>query len=148
MAQQGGAGTGTAQGGVGGGPRANGGGMFGGEDLTEALAYVDSHGGGTIAIASQSGASASIIASGASVAGIGGFSGRESTVSIAWLADAVESGRVRWVISGGSGGGMPSDGRSGSDSALSAAARVGSETTVSGLYDLQGKAAALRALAS
>ena len=148
MAQQGGAGTGTAQGGVGGGPRANGGGMFGGEDLTEALAYVDSHGGGTIAIASQSGASASIIASGASVAGIGGFSGRESTVSIAWLADAVESGRVRWVISGGSGGGMPSDGRSGSDSALSAAAQVGGETTVSGLYDLQGKAAALRALAS
>lgn len=152
MTQQGGTtqggGFGGAMGGPGGG--AGGGGMFGGEDLTEALAYVDSHGGGTIAIASQSGASASIIQSGASVAGIGGFSGRESTVSIEWLASAVESGRVRWVIAsdGGSGGGMPSDGRAGSDSALTAAAQVGTETSVSGLYDLQGKAAALKALAS
>ncbi len=144
---QGGGQAGGFAGGMG-GPGGGGGGMFGGEDLTEALAYVNSHGGGTIAISSQSGASASIIGSGASVAGIGGFSGRESTVSIDWLADAVASGKVRWVISTESGGGMPSDGRAGSDSALTAAAQVGSETSVSGLYDLQGTAAALKALAS
>ncbi|MDO8186861.1 glycosyltransferase family 39 protein [Conexibacter sp. JD483] len=160
MTQQGSTGTtqsGTTQSGQAGGmggPGGGAGGMFGGEDLTEALAYVKSHGGGTIAIASQSGASASIIQSGASVAGIGGFSGRESTVSIDWLANAVASGKVRWVISSDStsggfgGGGIGNDGRAGSETALTAAARVGTQTSVSGLYDLQGKAAALKALGS
>ena len=31
---------------------------------------------------------------------IGGFSGRESEVDAAWLAEAVESGKVRWVLTG------------------------------------------------
>ena len=39
-----------------------------------------------------------IIASGADVAGLGGFSGRESEVSVSWLANAVGGGRIRWVI--------------------------------------------------
>lgn len=150
---QGGAGTlpggGSAQqGGPGamGGP--GGGGMFGGEQsLSEALAYVRQNGGGTIAVSSQQGAATSIIADGAEVAGIGGFSGRESEVSIDWLADMVEAGRIRWVISSGSGGGMPMDGRTGSTTAMAAAQQVGAETTVDGLYDLQGQADALRALA-
>jgi 4-amino-4-deoxy-L-arabinose transferase-like glycosyltransferase len=130
-----------------GGPGGGGGGMFGGDqNLTEALTYVQQHGGGTIAVSSQQGAATSIIQSDAQVAGIGGFSGRESEVSVSWLADAVQSGKVRWVIASGSGGGMPDDGRTGSTTAMNAVQQVGTETTVSGLYDLQGKADALRAL--
>jgi 4-amino-4-deoxy-L-arabinose transferase-like glycosyltransferase len=84
---------------------------FGGDEqsLTQAVSYVNKHGGGTIAVSSQSGAAPQIIATGADVAGIGGFSGRESEVSIAWFAQEVRSGRIRWVLTGGSapgGGGM------------------------------------------
>ena len=32
------------------------------------------------------------------MAGIGGFSGRESDVSVSWLAQEVRSGRIRWVL--------------------------------------------------
>jgi hypothetical protein len=107
------------------GPGATGG-MFGGQDLTEVLTYVESHGGGTIAVESQSEAAGSIIESGAEVAGIGGFSGKESSVSAAWLEEAIASGRIRWILSGGSaqgaiGGGATSlggDTRTGSESAL------------------------------
>ena len=69
------------QGGASGAPGGfGGGGAFGGDSqaLTQALAYVAAHGGGTIAVSSQTGASTAIITSGANVAGIGGFSGRES----------------------------------------------------------------------
>ena len=56
--------------------------MFGGDGaaLTEALAYTRAHGGGTIAVSSQSGAGGQVI-EGAEVAAIGGFSGNESEVS-------------------------------------------------------------------
>ncbi|HST38058.1 MAG TPA: glycosyltransferase family 39 protein [Conexibacter sp.] len=141
---------GTPPTGMTGGPGAGGGGMFGGDaDLTEALTYVNANGGGTIGVSSQQGAATSIIQSGASVAGIGGFSGRESEVSIDWLANAVERGEIRWVLVSDTGGGMGgSDGRTGATTAMDAAAQVGTETTVDGLYDLQGQADALRALAS
>ncbi|MDW5593196.1 glycosyltransferase family 39 protein [Conexibacter stalactiti] len=141
---------GTPPAGMTGGPGGGGGGMFGGDaNLTEALTYVNANGGGTIGVSSQQGAATSIIQSGASVAGIGGFSGRESEVSVDWLANAVESGEIRWVLVSDSGsGGMGNDGRTGSTTAMDAAAQVGSETTVDGLYDLQGTADALRALAS
>ena len=62
------------------------------------LAYVKAHGGGTIAVSSQSSAAASIIASGADVAGIGGFSGRESDVSAAGSRRRCASGTIRWVL--------------------------------------------------
>ncbi|TML93087.1 MAG: glycosyltransferase family 39 protein, partial [Actinobacteria bacterium] len=81
------------------GPGGPGGGPFGGDSqsLTAAVRYVKAHGGGTIAVSSQTGAAGTIITSDADVAGIGGFSGRESQVSLSWLADAVEAGRIRWV---------------------------------------------------
>jgi hypothetical protein len=134
---------GTARGGFGGG------GMFGGnsQSTTEALAYVKQHGGGTLAVSSQTGAASQVIASGGDLAGIGGFSGRESQVSIQWLADAVQDGRIRWVLTDGSGGGMAQDGRIGSTDVMAAAAKVGTSTSVDGLYDLQGHAADLSALA-
>lgn len=132
--------------------------MFGGDDssVTAAVAYAKAHGGGTIAVSSQSGAATQVIASGADVAGIGGFSGRESAVSISWLADAVRSGRIRWVLTGGDAGGLR-DGRTGSTTVMAAVAKTckavspastgTTSTTSSTLYDCQGKAAALATLA-
>jgi 4-amino-4-deoxy-L-arabinose transferase-like glycosyltransferase len=96
-----------------------GGGMFGGSDLTSVLAYTEANGGGMIAVESQSEAAASIIESGAEVAGIGGFSGKESSVSAEWLEERIKSGQIRWILSGGGmGAGLPGDSRSGSESAL------------------------------
>jgi hypothetical protein len=132
--------------------------------LRQALSYVKRHGGGTIAVSSQSSAISAIIGQGASVAGIGGFSGRESSVSVAWLAREVRSGRIRWVLSDrGAAAGwsrLPGDTRAGSRSALGAAARAcrkvslpasagtstGAGTNAAGtgtLYDCKGRAAML-----
>ena len=125
--------------------------MFGGntQSLSKALAYVKQHGGGTLAVSSQSGAAGQLISSGADVAALGGFSGQESQVSIDWLANAVEQGRIRWVLTDGSGGGMFRDGRIGSSEIMAAVKKVGTESSsVSGLYDLQGHADELRALAN
>jgi len=136
-------------GGPGGGRFGGGGGPFGGSDLTSVLSYVDSHGGGTIAVSSQSGASSAIIASGAKVAGIGGFSGRESDISPAWLAQAVKDGRVRWVVTSSGGMGGPQDGRVGATKAMAAVAKAcKSVSSSSGLYDCSGAGAAIAAAAS
>jgi 4-amino-4-deoxy-L-arabinose transferase-like glycosyltransferase len=137
-------------------------GPFGGEDasLESDLSYVAGHGGGTIAVASQSSAAAAIISQNASVAGIGGFSGRESSVTTTWLAQEVKSGRIRW-LRGETGGSvsafmarLPGDTRMGSRRALEAVERVCREVSVpgagsgfaSGLYDCQGRAAQLAAV--
>jgi 4-amino-4-deoxy-L-arabinose transferase-like glycosyltransferase len=131
-----------------GGPGAGGGGMFGGNaNLTEALAYAKANGGGTIGVSSQQGASDAIIRSGSDVAALGGFSGRESEVSATWLAQAVKDGRIRYVLTDSSGGGMGNDGRVGSSALMAVVQQVGKETSVSGLYDLQGTAAAIAAAA-
>jgi 4-amino-4-deoxy-L-arabinose transferase-like glycosyltransferase len=127
-----------------GGGATGGGGMFGGNaNLTAALSYAKAHGGGTIGVSSQQGAAEAIINSGADVAGLGGFSGRESEVSAQWLAQAVADGRIRYVLTGGSG--MGGDGRVGSSALEAIVQKVGTETSVSGLYDLQGKASAILA---
>jgi len=168
--------------GAAGGPGAGGG--FGGASLKAVTKYADSHGGGTIGVESQSQAASSIIENGAEVAGLGGFSGRESTVSVAWLAQRVRSGSLRWVLaesrsagtaaaasasplaglnlfgSGqsaraagpGAGGGLPGDTRTGSRTAFDAVAKACVKVSVSTgsagtLYDCQGRAAQLAALA-
>jgi hypothetical protein len=124
-----------------------GGGPFGGQDLSTVLSYIKAHGGGTLGVSSQSGAGRAII-SGGDVAGIGGFSGRESEVSAAWLAEAVRDGRISWVLGDGSGGfGGPQDARAGSRTALAAvqqACTATTDSTTSGtLYDCRGKAGRL-----
>ena len=125
--------------------------MFGGgAGTSQAVAYAKAHGGGTVVVASQSGASQSIISSDASVAGIGGFSGRESSIAVSWLAGQIQGGHIRWVMgdSGTMAGPMGNDGRQGSSAATAAVAKTCRKaTTVSGtgLYDCAGKAAALRA---
>jgi 4-amino-4-deoxy-L-arabinose transferase-like glycosyltransferase len=136
-----------------------GGGMFGGSsNLTEVLAYTKANGGGTVAVSSQQGASDAIIRSNADVAGIGGFSGRESEPSVSWFAQEVGNGKIRWVLTGGQmGGGMGGDGRSGSTAVMTAVRNVctaipssayegtttSGSTSSSGLYDCRGKAGAL-----
>jgi 4-amino-4-deoxy-L-arabinose transferase-like glycosyltransferase len=128
-----------------------GGGMFGGNsNLTEALQYAKTHGGGTIGVSSQQGSAEAIIASGADVAGLGGFSGSESSPTVQWLAQAVADGRIRYVLTDGtsSGGFGGRDGRAGASTIMSVVESVGTETSVSGLYDLQGKASAILAAAS
>ena len=141
-------GGGPGGGGPGGsGPGGGGGNMFGGDTSTvsAALEYAAADGGGTIAVSSQSGAAGSLIASGADVAAIGGFSGRESQVSIDWLADAVQDGRIRYVLTEGADG-LRGDDRIGSSEVMAAVEAVGAPTSVDGLYDLQGLADALRSL--
>lgn len=167
---------------LGGGGGFGGGGAIGaplGNDqtITEAIAYAKAHGGGTVAVSSQSSAASAIIASDADVAGIGGFSGRESDVTTSWLAHEVRSGAIRWVLVEQSGfGGLPGDTRAGSKKAMAAAAKVCKRVSLStgasssarsslfsgesgsagagasggealsvtaGLYDCQGRAAAL-----
>ncbi len=138
-----------AQGGAAAAPGgAGGGGMFGGDtsSLNAAVTYAERHGGGTIAVSSQSGAAGSLITSGANVAAIGGFSGRESEVSVAWLADAVQDGRIRWVVTSGGGPGGMRDSRTGSTTAMSAvAAACARVSSVDSLYDCSQSASALRA---
>lgn len=158
----GGAAPGIGRGGFGGGAP----GDFGSQISSEALSYVKAHGGGTIAVSSQSTAASAIIEQDADVAGIGGFSGRESDVSVAWLAQEVAKGKIRWVLDetgAGAFGGVPSDGRAGSKGAMAAAAQAcervtlgeGESSSAAGgfggassatLYDCSGRAAAIARL--
>ncbi|HEX4010324.1 MAG TPA: glycosyltransferase family 39 protein [Solirubrobacteraceae bacterium] len=157
------AGRGSAGGGIGGGVGGRGGfgggGMFGGDtaSLTAASKYVAAHGGGTIGVESQSSASDAILSSDANVAGLGGFSGRESSVTASWIAMEVRDGRLRWLLAEGNDtggfGGLPGDSRQGSAAAIAVAEKVGRKVTFTSngtqvtLYDLQGKAAAILAAA-
>ena len=140
---------GAFPGGATGGGFARGGGAFGGNSaaVTAGVAYAKSHGGGAVAVSSQTGASASIIQSGADVVAIGGFSGRESQVSIKWFAQQVAAGKIRWVVAD-SGGGMPSHGRTGSKDVMAAVAQAckAIKTSAGTIYDCQGYASALAAL--
>jgi 4-amino-4-deoxy-L-arabinose transferase-like glycosyltransferase len=164
----------TQQGGAGpfgaGGARGGAGGAFGGAgNLSAIVSYVKQHGGGTIAVSSQSSAASAIISGDVEVAGIGGFSGRESEVSAAWLAQEVSAGGIRWVVAGQSGagfGGLPGDTRTGSKTAMAAVAEAcrkvtlpstasstkaatttgggaGASSSTGTLYDCQGRAAAI-----
>ena len=127
-------------------------GGFGGDSasLTAAIRYVKQHGGGAIGVSSQSSAAAAILNSNADVAGLGGFSGRESSVSATWLAQEVAAGRLRWVIVDGTqAGGLPGDTRTGSQAAMSVVASTCRRVTLSTsgstatMYDCQGRAAAI-----
>ena len=142
----------------GGGGGFGGGGAFGGDSasLNAAAQYAKTHGGGAIGVESQSTAAAAILANNANVAGLGGFSGRESTVSAQWLAMEVRNGKLRWLVddgTGGFGGGFGGDSRQGSRAALAIAEQVGRKVTVTAngtsvtMYDLQGKASAILAAA-
>ena len=83
---------------------------IGGSVSASVESYVKHHGGGTIAVSSQSNAASAILDGDDNVAGIGGFSGRESEVTVSWLAQEIRAGKIRWVLdeegsSGSSGAG-------------------------------------------
>lgn len=123
-----------------------GGGMFGGgtSGLASALEYAAANGGGTLVVSSQSTAASAILDAGADVAGIGGFSGRESEVTTAWLAQAVDDGRVRWVSAATTGGPrLGGDDRTGSGTVMAAVTASCAATPVDGLYDCAGSGPAL-----
>jgi hypothetical protein len=128
-------------------------GGFGRNDasVTAAVAYAKSHGGGTVGVSSQSSAAAAILSSDANLAGLGGFSGRESSVTASWLAGEISAGRLRWVVvDSGRGFGLAGDTRAGSQAAMSIVAKVCRK--VSGvnvtMYDCQGKATQVSAAAT
>jgi 4-amino-4-deoxy-L-arabinose transferase-like glycosyltransferase len=144
------AGSGAAAGGAGG--------AFGAGDdqaLTAALSYVKSHGGGTIGVESQSDAATEILSSDADIAGLGGFSGKESSVTARWLAMEVKAGHLRWLLNDGTtAGALPGDTRTGSEKAFDIAEKacqkvtVKDGTTSTTLYDCQGDTAAILAAAT
>ncbi|HWE59233.1 MAG TPA: glycosyltransferase family 39 protein [Solirubrobacteraceae bacterium] len=148
-------GRGAGVAGGGGGFAGGGSGFGGGQSLTSTLSYIRAHGGGTLAISSQTSAETAVINHGAHVAGIGGFSGNESEVSAGWLAQEVRSGKVRWVLddsAGGFGGGFGgiSGGRVGSRDAMQWVSEACRRATTSGgsvLYDCSGRAARILAVA-
>jgi 4-amino-4-deoxy-L-arabinose transferase-like glycosyltransferase len=131
-------------------PGAIGGGAFGGDSSTliAAIRYAKAHGGGTIGVESQSSAAAAILSSDANVAGLGGFSGRESTVTVAWLASEVRAGHLRWVLTSGTQGmRLPGDTRQGSQTALEAVQKSCRAVTLSNgagtIYDCRGRASSI-----
>jgi hypothetical protein len=129
--------------------------MFGGDSSTlkAAISYAKEHGGGTIGVSSQSSAAAAILSSNANVAGLGGFSGRESSVSVSWLAMEVRTGHLRWVIDDGNQRFRAAgDSRQGSQAAMAVVAKVcrsvtvgSTATTNTTMYDCQGRSSALLA---
>jgi 4-amino-4-deoxy-L-arabinose transferase-like glycosyltransferase len=132
-----------------GGPPGGGPGGFGGDSasISAAVRYAASHGGGAIAVESQSTAASAILTDHADVAGLGGFSGRESSVSVSWLANQVRTGRLRWVIvDSGQAARLPGDTRSGSEGAFVAVERACRAVSASGgtggvtMYDCRGRA--------
>ena len=139
-------------GGFGGGGFAGGGGAFGGDSasLNAAVRYVNEHGGGEIGVSSQSTAAAAILDGYTNVAGLGGFSGRESSVSASWIAMEVREGRLRWVIVDNSQGTtLPGDTRTGSQTAMDVVAKTCRAVTLSSngisgqMYDCLGRATAI-----
>jgi 4-amino-4-deoxy-L-arabinose transferase-like glycosyltransferase len=155
----GGAGSGTttaraARGrGFGGAGGVGGPGGFGGDSATlqAAIRYAKAHGGGAIGVSSQSSAASAILSSNADVAGLGGFSGRESSVTASWIAMKVRTGRLRWVIDDSSQDFQArGDTRTGSQTAMAVVTKVCPAVTVSSsvkMYDCRGRAAAILAAA-
>jgi 4-amino-4-deoxy-L-arabinose transferase-like glycosyltransferase len=128
-----GVGTGSFSGRAGGG---FGGGDGGSSQLDAAAAWAQAHGGGTVAVESQSTAAQAILAGHANVAGLGGFSGLESSVTAKWISQEVKEGRLEYILGGGSEASTaPSDGRTGSAAAISAAEQTADKLTVT--YDGQ-----------
>ncbi|HEY5188932.1 MAG TPA: glycosyltransferase family 39 protein [Solirubrobacteraceae bacterium] len=128
-------------------------GGFGGDSATlqAAIRYAKAHGGGAIGVSSQSSAASAILSSNADVAGLGGFSGRESSVTASWIAMEVRTGRLRWVIDDSSQDFQArGDTRTGSQTAMAVVTKVCPAVTVSSsvkMYDCRGRAAAILAAA-
>ncbi len=112
-------------GGQGGGPGGPGGMGPDSSTVDAAVNYAASHGGGTVGVSSQSSAAEAIVSGNANVAGLGGFSGRESSVTAAWIAAEVRTGRLRWILADSTQSPrLPGDTRQGSAAAFAAVQRA------------------------
>jgi len=114
------------------------GGAFGGgsSELDAAAAWARAHGGGTVAVESQSTAASAILAGHTNVAGIGGFSGLESSVTASWIRQEVKDGRLKYILGGSAEQSTAAtDGRTGSATAIASAERTAQKLTVT--YDGQ-----------
>jgi 4-amino-4-deoxy-L-arabinose transferase-like glycosyltransferase len=143
----GGTGRGSSTGGFGGFGFGGAGGGFGSgsSELDAAAAWARAHGGGTVAVESQSTAAEAILAGHTNVAGIGGFSGLESSVTAKWITQEVKEGRLKYILGGSAEESTaPTDGRTGSAAAIAAVERGAKKLTVTydgqtfTLYELKG----------
>jgi len=119
---------------------------------TGEFSYISSHGGGELAVYSQSAAAIGVIY-GYPVLGLGGFSGEDTELTPSWLAHLVTTRKVRWVDVWGSRGPfapgligakivMTAVEKTCSLSSYAPASRVYDKT----LYDCQGHAAQLQSV--
>ena len=131
------------------------GGAFGStasSDIISALAYVKQHGAAArfgLIVTSEQEAAAYVI-KGEPVAAMGGFTGRETVLTNAYLSSLVRSGDARYFLLGGSGGfGQGSNNAAVSTitstcrAVSSSAWATASVTSSSTLYDCAGKAQAI-----
>jgi 4-amino-4-deoxy-L-arabinose transferase-like glycosyltransferase len=138
-----------------GGPGGGGGrGGFGGSSTTanssisSALAYAKAHGATSrfeLIVTSEQQAAPYVIA-GEPVASMGGFTGRETVLTNAYLASLIRNGEARYFLlsSGGGFGGGGGFGRGGNNAAVSTVeSQCTAVSAVSGLYDCAGKADAI-----
>jgi 4-amino-4-deoxy-L-arabinose transferase-like glycosyltransferase len=133
----------------GGGPPGGGFGFNGGgssSSIETALAYAQSHGATSrfpLIVTSEQEAAQSVIA-GEPVASMGGFTGRETVLTNAYLAKLVRSGEARYFLLGGTGFGGGRGG--GSNAAIQTIESTCTQvSSVSGLYDCAGRADAIAA---
>jgi hypothetical protein len=128
----------------------NGGFGGGGGDASQALAYARTHSGTKrfTLIVSGAASAANEVIQGDAIGAIGGFSGRESSESTAFIARLVQNGDARYFLLGGAGFGGAGGPGGRADNRRDVAAQVIQSTctsvfAVSGLYDCAGKAQAI-----
>jgi len=153
-------------GGFGGSPRGarpgNGGGNGVGTqssaDVSGALAYVESHGAAKrfgLIVSSEQEAAPYVIA-GKPVAAMGGFTGRETVLTHAFLSSLIRSGEARYFLLGGSSGAGPGGSSNAAASTIESICKAVPSSAWAGssgssgatLYDCAGKADAIASASS
>ncbi len=131
--------------GFGGGGFGPGGG--GNSSIQTALQYVEAHGATSrfpLIVTSEQEAAPYVIA-GEPVASMGGFTGRETVLTHAFLAKLIRSGEARYFLLGGGGGFGGGPGGGSNTAVQTIESTCTSVSAVSGLYDCAGKADAILA---
>ena len=127
-------------------------------EVTRALAYVEAHGAAKrfgLIVSSEQEAAPYVIA-GKPVAAMGGFTGRETVLTKAYLSSLVRSGEARYFLLGGSSGFGPGGSSNAAASTIESICTAVPSSTWSGgsgssgatLYDCAGKADAIASASS
>ncbi len=126
------------------------------DDVDTALAYVESHGATsrfTLIVSSEQEAAPYVIA-GKPVSSLGGFTGRETVLTHAYLSMLIRRGEARYFLLGGQGGIGPGGGANEGASTIESvctevsASTWGGGTSAATLYDCAGEAAAIATASS